>query len=968
MDPISSPSAVHSATSRMASNLNEGVVDDRFFATKKLSILLDDSNYLLWRQQVLLAVKTYKLQMFLNVRSTPPPRLFQYEQQDSALASWLLSSVSPAVLPHLIGLETSAQIWNAIVSLYGNKTTSRLMFYRRARHSQRKGDLSMRDFLLKVKFYYNNLAKCGEIISEHEHVTAILNGLPLEYESVISIIVASQLAYNVQSVTTMLVDAEARQQVIMADVPSSVNLCQLCGKTGHLVDRCCHRFDTSYKSTSYKQPPQANMCMYGPERASTPTPPAAQPNAFLATAETVAGNAWYPDSGATHHLTHSVGSLGDSTSCNEPSIVYVGNGNALPIICFGQSSLLTRTRPLYMKSLLFAPGITKNLLFVSKFTRDNQVMFEFLPTQCKVRDLRTKEVLLQGSVHQGLYKLHLKDNVKDGQVVGTSHCCTASVSIPLSVWHSRLGHPCKNTLLKALSHCNVSFDTNKESFSYVACHLGKEHKLPFFMSETKYSAHLQLVIADVWGPAPITSNGFRFYVAFTDTYTRYTWVYFLRKKSEVLIVFLNFHRQAERFLGLQLRAIQTDGGGEFQVLRQYLTQHGILQRLPSIPLGFVSPYKKFFQTKPSYSFLRTFVYLFFPYLRPYNNNKLQFRSTPCTFLGYSSVHKGYRCLASNSRIYTSRHVTFHETDFPFKTVNTKLASPVSQPHTSSKLNVFISTQNHHQPSNVLLPTRPSSVSHPLPVTSLSTSPIPDNSPTFSNSLMSQSSPLNSSVPLPSSSNIPRNIHAMITHSKAGIFKPKAYLSTTSCSPPDTPTNIHAAMAHQCWKDVVQAELQALVRNNTWTFCPLPDHRRTVGCKWLFKPPGFEVPGAAGQKLVCKLNKALYGLRQAPHAWFHTLKHFLIDKLGFSASKADPSLFLRTSSDSQVFLMAYVDDIVLTGSSNAEIYSVVQQFHDRFALKYMGRLNFFITIEVKYTSQGLLLSQRKYVQELLNKRA
>ncbi|KAG8474566.1 hypothetical protein CXB51_031309 [Gossypium anomalum] len=252
------------------------------------------------------------------------------------------------------------------------------------------------------------------------------------------------------------------------------------------------------------------------------------------------------------------------------------------------------------------------------------------------------------------------------------------------------------------------------------------------------------------------------------------------------------------------------------------------------------------------------------------------------------------------------------------------------------------------------------------------------------------------------------------------------------------------MAHQCWKDAVQAELQALVRNNTWTLCPLPAHRITVGCKWIFKvkkkadgnvdrykarlvakgfsqhagidfrdtfspvlraitiitilavaimkgwklrqvdvnnaflngeltedifmdqPPGFEVLGADGQKLVCKLNKALYGLRQALRAWFHTLEHFLIDNLGFSASKADPSLFLRTSATSQVFLMAYVDDIVLTGSSNAEVDSVVQQLHDRFALKDMGRLNFFLGIEVKYTPQGLLLSQRKYIQELLNK--
>ncbi|MBA0754681.1 hypothetical protein Gogos_020107 [Gossypium gossypioides] len=101
----------------------------------------------------------------------------RFEQQDSALASWLLSSVSPSVLPHLIGLDRSLQIWNAHVSLFHSKTTSQLMFYRRALHSQRKADLSMKEFLMKIKGY------CGEIISEREDVTTILNGLSSEYES-----------------------------------------------------------------------------------------------------------------------------------------------------------------------------------------------------------------------------------------------------------------------------------------------------------------------------------------------------------------------------------------------------------------------------------------------------------------------------------------------------------------------------------------------------------------------------------------------------------------------------------------------------------------------------------------------------------------------------------------------------------------------------------------------------------------
>ncbi|KAK5774552.1 hypothetical protein PVK06_042407 [Gossypium arboreum] len=81
-------------------------------------------------------------------------------------------------------MDSSAQIWNTLATIYGSKSTSRLMFYRRAFHSQRKGDLLMKDFLMKVKGYSDSLASCGEIISEHEHVISIHNGLPPEYESI----------------------------------------------------------------------------------------------------------------------------------------------------------------------------------------------------------------------------------------------------------------------------------------------------------------------------------------------------------------------------------------------------------------------------------------------------------------------------------------------------------------------------------------------------------------------------------------------------------------------------------------------------------------------------------------------------------------------------------------------------------------------------------------------------------------
>lgn len=360
---------------------------------------------------------------------------------------------------------------------------------------------------------------------------------------------------------------------------------------------------------------------------------------------------------------------------------------------------------------------------------------------CKVRDLQTREVLLAGSISDGLYKLH---SSAPGSSMFPAQCLTASTMIPFDVWHCRLGHPCNATLKKTLYHCNVPFVTNKHTTCCTACHLGKEHKQPFSHSASEYTAPLQLVFADVWGPAPVASNGFRYYVAFTDAYSKYTWLYFLHKKSDVLSMFPVFHRQAERLLGCKLKILQTDGGGEFQTLNSYLLQHGIVRRvtcpytsqqnglveckhkqiveaglsmmeyaglpitywneafcsavflvnkLPSSPLG-VSPYEKLFCERPNYLFLRVFGCLCFPNLWLFNTSKLQFRSSPCTFLGYSPYHKGYQCQAADGRVYISRHVTFHENEFPFKKLFSKLTD--SQPlvaFSSSKLLVLHSESN-----------------------------------------------------------------------------------------------------------------------------------------------------------------------------------------------------------------------------------------------------------------------------------
>lgn len=114
----------------------------------------------------------------------------------------------------------------------------------------------------------------------------------------------------------------------------------------------------------------------------------------------------------------------------------------------------------------------------------------------------------------------------------------------------------------------------------------------------------------------------------------------------------------------------------------------LINRLPSAPLGMISPYEKLFHEQPSYQFLRVFGCLCFPNLRPYNSHKLQFRSALCLFIRYSPCHKGYRCQDKLGRIFVIRHVTFHESVFPYQAQVPKSDQSKPRHVTSSKLLVL----------------------------------------------------------------------------------------------------------------------------------------------------------------------------------------------------------------------------------------------------------------------------------------
>ena len=127
------------------------------------------------------------------------------------------------------------------------------------------------------------------------------------------------------------------------------------------------------------------------------------------------------------------------------------------------------------------------------------------------------------------------------------------------------------------------------------------------------------------------------------------------------------------------------------------------------------------------------------------------------------------------------------------------------------------------------------------------------------------------------------------------------------------------------------------------------------------PSGFE--GNTCNK-VCKLKNALYGLKQSPRAWFGRFAK-VIKESGYKQSQGDNTLFIKhLIADGVTTFLVYVGDIIVTETDEREKHEVKQRLTTEFEIKELGKLKYFLDIEVAYSTQGIFISQKKYVTNLL----
>uniref|UniRef100_A0A2N9FFA4 Reverse transcriptase Ty1/copia-type domain-containing protein n=1 Tax=Fagus sylvatica TaxID=28930 RepID=A0A2N9FFA4_FAGSY len=1027
-----------------------------------ITIKLTRDNYLLWKAQILPYLKGQHLFGFIDgsrpapsqflasqtsdsASDAPNPAFQTWHLQDQLIMSALISSLSENILAHIVKCGTSREVWLTLERMFTSQSRARTMQIHYQLATLKKGDSSVADYFHKFTGLADTLAAVDHPLHDFELVSFLLAGLGPDFDSLVTSVKIRadpisledlyghllshelHLAQNQPSVDLSLGTAHFVQKSSSTHGGSGGRssyshhsgrtsfsqgrsnnrgrgrgrsngnrpICQVCGKIGHLALTCYHRFDNSYTRDS-----RPHM------------------QALLATPQSQCDSNWYPDSGATHHMTNDLANLNvraDEYTGHDQ--IRVGNGTALPIHHIGTTQLTAPSTSFLLQNVLHVPTISNNLLSIQKFTSDTNTFLELHPNLFNVKDRVTRRTLLQGPSRNGLYpfpsSVHrlIKSNVLNKRAASPHAFIGTRVSIP--VWHSRLGHPAFRIVSRIVSRFG----------------------LPNGSIERKH-----------------------------------------RHIVETGLALLSHSAMPLRYWD-----------DAFQ------TACYLINRLPTPTLQNKSPFEKLFNTNPDYSFLKTFGCSCWPNLRPYNSHKLLPRSLECIFLGYSLLHKGYKCLhLPSGRLYISRDVIFVENKFPFSSppipaASTSLESSSSQSlafvQSISPAGPCIEPSPQPRPNTASITSLPSSHSWPiqpsLPISSpqaqthnssrptLDSTPIysqpaqnpSPNRPTSSSNTQAESAPDATPATEASFSSVPAATnppppHHMTTRSQHHISKPKVFtdgtvryplpkalIAVTACSTASEPTCYSSAVKSSEWRQAMNVEFDALLKNHTWHLVPAHPSQNLVGCKWVFRikrkadgsierhkarlvakgfhqqpgldydetyspvikpttvrtvislaissgwslrqidiqnaflhgnlteqvfmsqPPGYQNPNYPTH--VCLLQKAIYGLKQAPRAWFSRLSSRLI-AFGFHGSRSDSSLFIYTKASVIMYVLIYVDDIILTGSHSAAITDLLNSLKRDFAVKDLGSLNFFLGLEVLPNADGVLLSQQRYIMDLLNR--
>ncbi|KAL0344878.1 UNVERIFIED_CONTAM: Retrovirus-related Pol polyprotein from transposon RE1 [Sesamum radiatum] len=535
--------------------------------------------------------------------------------------------------------------------------------------------------------------------------------------------------------------------------------------------------------------------------------------------------------------------------------------------------------------VLYIPNFKYNLLSVPKLCSHSSIEVKFYSSYCVLQDLVTKRIIAIGKLFQNLYVLD-KSSFSPSTIASFTAAhnksCINSVSCNNVLWHRRLGHPSFNVLkhvpeVKSIDPTDIC----------MICPLAKQSRLPFSTCAIQSKRVFELIHVDLWGPYRTqTYNGCNYFLTIVDDFSRATWTFLLRYKTQVCHTLDMFFKMILTQFESKIQFLRSDNGTEFTntschslfnslgILHQKSCPHTpqqngvverkhrhilevaralkfqanlpskywgetilaatyLINRLPTQLLNWKSPYEVLYKKPPSYSNFKVFGCLCFASNTLPSKQKFDARAYRCIFLGYSQHHKAYKVLdLTRDLVFHSRDVIFHENIFPFNSVSASTKHvPVPSPpsyHSDSDDKIYPDTSSHLTPDPNL---------GPPTATDITSQPLQNDS---------HSTPISVCVPSPRrSQRIPKKplwlddyVCNCVSHSDTTCY-PSTFTSAhmsfvASLSSVQEPRSYPEASKDARWVAAMNDELSALDKNETWELVPLPPGKRAIGSKWVFK--------------------------------------------------------------------------------------------------------------------------------------
>ena len=431
-----------------------------------------------------------------------------------------------------------------------------------------------------MKDIADKLAAIGAPISEEDQVVTLLGSLPGSYATFVTALEARGDDVKMDFVQQALLHEESKHGSKNESIKNESALMGnkkrfretrtrfKCASDGHIRRNCLEEKPKRY-------PKSIHGAKVGKTQSSDSE---AESGSYVFTVskenvKTTSCN-WLIDSGASSHMINEKDVFINYQRFDEPESVAqaLGSGN-VHVNMFLPGGKLKQA---VLSNVLYVPKLTSNLFSVRAAAANGNVV-KFRGNKCWISDASGR---LQGtgSLANKLYKLDCQD-------VPKGHALVASQENG-DLWHQRLGHVhqhrLKNCIQKDLVKGICYSKVDNLSFCE-ACLAGKMHRKPFPVIEKIRSSHkLQLVHSDVCGPMQTESfGGAKYFVTFTDDYSRCCAVYFMKQKSEVLEKFKEFEAVATNEAGRSIRTLRTDNGGEYlsREFEDYLEGKGIKHEL-----------------------------------------------------------------------------------------------------------------------------------------------------------------------------------------------------------------------------------------------------------------------------------------------------------------------------------------------------------------------------------------------------